>query len=82
MARTTKLEVYNMAEQVIIKLRNRGVDVEGWKIDYAPQYGGWCIETKHGSLGEAWMNANRMKSAEFVQAMRIARNVLELLEGK
>lgn len=54
-------------------------DAKTWDLDYAPIYGGWCIERAGGSdsLGSGFMTANRMQAGAFYQMLRAMLDVFD-----
>ncbi len=77
--RTTRRQVEAMAGQVMRAAMNAGMDVENWSIDYASQFGGWCIRKPNGNaFGGAALDSNRMPSGEFYKALRLLRDMLEM----
>jgi len=75
--KTTRRQVEAMAGEVMRAAIAAGIDVQGWGIDYAPTYGGWCIRKPNGNaFGGAALDSNRMRSGEFYKALRLLRDVL------
>lgn len=76
--RTTKAQVENQFHWTRLAAIEADVpNASTWELDYAPCYGGWCVELKGGSdsLGSGMMNANRMTAGPFVQSLRMVHDV-------
>lgn len=78
---TTRAQLDGMLQQCAAAAQRAGIPgTEHWRVDNAPILGGACIETGaggSGSLGDGWMDSNRMPPRYLYQALRMVRDVLE-----
>lgn len=79
MRKITRTDVHGMFNRLCFQLQWRGVDTNGWQLDYIAEYGGFIVEcveqTRRVSIP---LDSVRRKTTEMYYSLYFACNAVEL----